>query len=139
MKPSVRSPRWGPILGSLALVVVVAALALVYALNDPTKPSSPGEKTVSVVVTLADGSADTFTYHTDAAYLGELLQETALANGPEEEFGMFIQTVNGVTADPGRREWWCVTKNGGETVMTSADTTPLTDGDQFELTLTVGY
>ena len=38
----------------------------------------------------------------------------------------------------GAQEWWKLTK-GGEMVNSSADSTPIADGDHFELTFTVGY
>ncbi len=37
-----------------------------------------------------------------------------------------------------KQQWWCITK-GGEQVNTSADQTPIADGEQFELTLKEGY
>ena len=40
--------------------------------------------------------------------------------------------------DEGAQEWWKLTK-GGEMVNSSADSTPIADGDHFELTFTVGY
>ena len=36
------------------------------------------------------------------------------------------------------QEWWKLTKDG-EMVNTSADATPIADGDHFELTFMVGY
>lgn len=49
-----------------------------------------------------------------------------------------LKSVDGETVDDANQEWWCLTK-GGESLMTGADSTPIADGDQFELTLTVGY
>lgn len=49
-----------------------------------------------------------------------------------------VTTVNGVTADSSLEEWWCFTK-GGETLNTGVDSTPIADGDHFEITLTTGY
>ena len=37
-----------------------------------------------------------------------------------------------------KQQWWCITK-GGETVNTSAEQTPIADGDRFELTMKEGY
>ena len=52
--------------------------------------------------------------------------------------GLYVTTVDGVTADDGNQEWWCFTLNG-ETINTGVDTTPIADGDHFEITLTTGY
>ena len=79
-----------------------------------------------------------FPYDTDAAYLGELLEADGLISGEDGQFGLFITEVDGETADDQAQEWWCITK-GGEMVNTSVDTTPIEDGDEFELTLKEGY
>ena len=49
-----------------------------------------------------------------------------------------MTAVNGIAADDSKQEWWCFTK-GGEEMMTGVDTTPIADGDAFEITLTEGY
>ena len=84
------------------------------------------------------GKEKTFTYQTDAEYLGEVLTENKLVEGSQGEYGLFITTVDGETADDSKQQWWCITK-GGEMVNTSADQTPIADQDQFELTLKEGY
>ena len=42
------------------------------------------------------------------------------------------------TTDEAKEEWWCFTKDG-EDVMTGVDSTPVADGDHFEITLKTGY
>jgi len=58
--------------------------------------------------------------------------------GDESQYGLFVKTVAGVTIDESKQEWWNFTK-GGEPLFTGVDTTPIADGDKFEITLTVGY
>ena len=53
-------------------------------------------------------------------------------------YGLFITAVDGEKADDTKQQWWCITK-GGETVNTSAEQTPIADGDRFELTMKEGY
>ena len=91
-----------------------------------------------MVVVHGDETEKTFQYHTDAEYLVEVLKENELVSGEEGEYGLFIKTVDGETADESKQQWWCITK-GGEQVNTSADQTPIADGEQFELTLKEGY
>ena len=50
----------------------------------------------------------------------------------------YTEKFDGVAIDDSLQQWWCVTK-GGESVNTGVDTTPIEDGDHFELTLTTGY
>ncbi len=83
-----------------------------------------------------EGSKD-FHVSTNAEYLGEALQEAALIEGEEGPFGMYITVVDGVAADDSLQQWWCITKDG-EQVNTGADTTPVADGDCFEITVMTG-
>ena len=127
--------RKGLIIGVAALLVLIAAFLCIWLLSRPA--TSAGAKTVSVIVD--DGSTQkTFRIRTDAEYLRGALDEKKLIEGTEGEFGMYVTTVNGKTADEANQEWWCFTKNG-EMLMTGVDETPVADGDQFEITLTVGW
>lgn len=118
---------------AVAALAVVAALLLGvwYAARPQTQA---GDKTVVVEVVHADASAREFTCHTDAEYLGQLLLEEKLAEGEPGAYGLFITTVDGETAQESLRQWWCITK-AGERVDTGADSTPIADGDHFELTM----
>lgn len=120
----------------IALVIVIAALFGIYRFTRPA--AVQGEKTVTIVVIHKDASRKTFEYQTDLEYLGELLTEEGLVSGEEGAYGMFITTVDGETADDTNQEWWCITKDK-EKLNTSADQTPIADGEKYELTLTIGY
>lgn len=123
-------------LAIIALLIVVAALFGVYRFTRPN--SETGAKTVTIDVIHRDASLKTFTCHTDREFLGELLTDEELASGENGPYGLFITTVDGETADDAAQEWWCITSDQ-EMLNTSADQTPLTDGDKYELTLTTGY
>ncbi len=123
------------ILGAILIILCIGA-GIFYSQNKP-EPTA-GTKEISVLVTHTDQNEKTFTYQTTAEYLGEVLQENELVDGEVGQYGLFITMVDGETADDSKQQWWCITK-GGEQVNTSADTTPIADGDQFELTLTEGY
>lgn len=104
-----------------------------------TRPDTTvGEKKITISVIHSDSSKSTFSYDTDAEYLGEALTEQGLAEGTDGPYGMFITTVDGETADESKEQWWCITKSG-EIVNTGADQTPIQDQDIFELTLKEGY
>ena len=121
--------------GVLALVLVVAALIGVYFATRPA--TSAADKTITATV-VANGEEEAFTIHTDEEYLRGELESIDLIAGEESEYGLFVTTVNGITADDANQEWWCFTK-GGESLNTGVDSTPIADGDAFEITLTVGY
>ena len=121
--------------GVLALVLVVAALIGIYFATRPA--TSAADKTITATV-VANVEEEAFTIHMDEEYLRGALESIDLIAGEESEYGLFVTTVNGITADDANQEWWCFTK-GGESLNTGVDSTPIADGDAFEITLTVGY
>ena len=129
-----------------AIIAIVAAIAVIAAglglyFHFKSEPSDATEKTVTLEI-VADGESVTKTYKTTADNLGKMLVEENIVEDNQTEYGLFIQTVHidgkARTCDDSKQEWWCLTKNG-ESIMTGADLTPLSDGDKYELTLTVGY
>ena len=119
----------------LFLAVLIAAMALA---GCSVTEAQTGAKTITVDINMPDGTTDTVTIQTDAAYLRGALEQEKLVQGEESQYGLFVKTVNGYTVDDSRQEWWCFTK-GGETLFTGIDDTPIADGDKFEITMTVGY
>lgn len=101
-------------------------------------PHEQGEKSVLITVVDRDGTSWHFSCRTDAGMLDTLLLDYGIAEGEVGAYGLYITTVNGYTADADAQEWWCITK-GGESLMTGASSTPVADGDRFELTLTTGW
>lgn len=96
------------------------------------------KKHITIIVVDNNNGSKSFEADTTSETLGDVLDELSLAQGEESTYGLFITTVNGITVNPDNQEWWCLTK-GGESVMTGVDSTPISDGDVFELTFTVGY
>lgn len=124
------------LLAVVALAVVAAALVLVWRLTAPT--GETGAKTVTVQVIHSDGTSRDFTVETEEAYLGPVLVSEGVVVDNQGPYGLYFFTADGETADEGAQEWWKLTKDG-EMVNTSADATPIADGDHFELTFMVGY
>lgn len=118
---------WLPV---TALVVAAVVLLGIWYLNRPQ--GQEGEKTIVVEVVHADETAKEFTYHTSEEFLGPVLLSEGLAEGEQSTYGLFITTVDGETAEG--NQWWCITRDG-QMVETGADTTPIADGDHFELTM----
>ncbi len=100
--------------------------------------SSVTAKTITVKVVHKDGSEKKLSVETDADNLRGALEPDGIIAGEESEYGLFVKTVDGETADDANQEWWCVTK-GGEMLNTGVDDTKIADGDAYEFTLTVGY
>ena len=123
----------------LALAVLLCAAALLAGIYLTFRPQTvEGAKTVSVEVIAGDETVQTHTIQTDAEYLRGALEQEKMVGGEESAYGLFLLTVDGITADDAKQEWWCVTKEGGQ-VDTGVDATPIADGDHFELTLMVGW
>lgn len=124
------------ILAAIVLLVLIAAAVTAYIALRPS--AVEGDKTIAVQVVHGDGSTEDFSVSTDAEYLRGALEQEGLVSGTESEYGLFVTTVDGETADDAAQEWWCFTK-GGESLTTGVDTTPIADGERYEITLTVGW
>ena len=118
------------------VVMLVAAFLLVYQ-NFAAKPVT-GAKELSISIFHGDGSEKELTLHTDAEYLRGALEEQSLISGTEGDFGLYVLTVDGETADESKQQWWMFTK-GGEQVNTGVDMTPIQDGEAYEITLKTGW
>lgn len=119
----------------VALVAVVAIFAGIYASTRPE--TAEGAKTITVQIVHKD-SDRTVEINTDEEMLRGALEQEDLISGSESEYGLYVTTVDGYTADDAAQEWWCFTKDG-EMLNTGVDTTPIYDGDAFEITLTTGW
>ena len=119
-----------------ALVIAAAAMFCIYKVFIPK--GQTGAKEITVTVVHADQSSKDFVYQTDEAYLGAVIEAEGLVEGTDGDYGLFITSVDGETADDSKEQWWCITK-GGESVNTSADQRTIENGDQFELTMMEGY
>lgn len=122
------------ILPIIFAVLLVAAL-VVYMVYGPN--GIAGKKTITVQI-VTDEKTVELTIKTEEEFLRGALEQEKLIAGTESSAGLYVLTVNGVTADESAQQWWCFTK-GGETLMTGVDSTPIEDGDAFEITLTAGW
>lgn len=133
-KPSANSLK--AIIAFTALLVAASAFMSVYFLFAPH--AQEGSKTIYIEIINDVKNPKAITLNTDAEYLRQALEENHLISGEDGQYGLFITTVDGVKADDSKREWWRLSKSG-EMLMTSADQTPITDGDRYEITITTGY
>ena len=124
------------LLGVGILVVAVAALLAVYWFTRPQ--TEEGVKQITVQVYTDGQMLRKHEIRTTEEYLRGALEQEGMVEGQESATGLYVQTVNGITADESRQQWWCFTK-AGETLMTGVDSTPIADGDAFEITLTTGW
>ncbi len=124
-----------PIIAIIALVAVAALmLGLYFGLREQPEQ---GPKDITVTVVYQDGTSKDYSYRTEAEYLAQVLQETGLASGEQTQYGLFIQTVDGVTVDSAAGHWWKVRQNGQD-AMVGAESLPVHQGDTFQLVYTCG-
>ena len=124
------------IIAVTVLAVLVAATALMWSAFKPK--SIEGQKTIQVEVVHLNGEVKEFEIVTQEEFLRGALEQENLVAGDESEYGLYVLTVDGETVDESKQQWWCFTKNG-ETINTGIDTTPIMDGEHYEITLTEGW
>lgn len=91
----------------------------------------------TVIVTDVDGTKATFEYTSDAESVGAALLAEGLIAGDESDYGLYVTTVNGITADwDTENAYWAFYING-EYAQTSVDTTEIVAGTTYELVKTV--
>lgn len=120
------------IIAGVALAFVIAVFAFLYFYVMPK--GEAGDKTIGLTVVFSETEQKEYTIKTGAAYLGEALTKEELIEGEDGPYGLKITVVAGKKADESAQEWWRITQDG-EMVNTGVDTTPIADGDHFELTL----
>ena len=124
------------IIAAVVFVVLIAAALVLWQFVAPK--GTEGAKAYTFTVINADGSEKVHKLRTDEEMLGDALVNEGLLEGEEGPYGLYVKTVDGITADEANQEWWCLTK-GGEEVFTGVDMTPVEDGAAYEFTLTVGW
>ena len=123
---------------AILLVLVLGAIIAWFALRP--KPAEVPDGTIGIVVEVKhkDESTKEFAIRTDSENLRGALEQENLIQGDESEYGLYVKTVDGETADDGAQEWWCFTKDG-EMLMTGVDDTLIADGEHYEIVFTVGW
>ena len=69
---------------------------------------------------------------------GEALLAEGLIAGSESEYGLYINTVNGIIADWDKDQTYWAFYVNGEYATTGVDSTEITEGATYGLTLTKG-
>lgn len=90
-----------------------------------------GQTVFSFNVTDADGNETNFEIHTDKETVGEALLELNLIAGEDSEYGLYVKTVNGITADYDKDQTYWAFYVNGEYAQTGVDATNVTAGDTY--------
>lgn len=90
-----------------------------------------GSKVFTFTVVDEAGAQTPFEIHTDQETVGAALAELGLIDGDEGEYGLYVKTVNGITADYDTDgKYWSFYIND-EYAQTGVDATDITDGDSY--------
>ncbi len=90
-----------------------------------------GETVFDFSVVDKDGNKTKFEIHTDKTVVGEALLELGLIAGDNGDFGLYVKTVNGITADYDVDQTYWAFYINGEYAMTGVDKTDIVPGDSY--------
>ena len=141
------------LLSTLLSLVLIAAMVLSLAgcSSQPSSPESPspspvtdapsneptvlgeGKTQFNLEVVTEDGETSTFTVNTDEETVGAALLALGLIAGDESEFGLYVKTVNGVTADYDADGTYWAFYIDGEYATAGIDSTEVTAGSTYSL------
>lgn len=118
-----------------AVVVLIAVMTGLYLHFGPK--AEEGAKTVTIEVVDDKGASEEYEVHTDAEYLTQAMEdakeEGLTFSGTDGEYGLTVDTVNGLTADFNEGSaYWAFYVNG-EYCNYGVDEQPVADGDAFKI------
>lgn len=79
----------------------------------------------------ADAQETDFEIHTDATTVGDALVELDLIQGEDSDYGLYVKTVNGITADYDVDGTYWAFYIDGEYASTGVDATDITAGSTY--------
>lgn len=118
-------------LSTLALLVIVfSSIFFIF------KPSTQkGEKQFTLTVVVSSEDVRNYNLKSSEEYLGAALKDEGIISGVEyPQTGIFITTVDNITADENNREYWQLNKDN-KPLEYGADSTVLNNGDNYEFVL----
>ena len=122
-------------------IVLIAAMALLAGCNDNTITSegvssdvteSPkAQKSFTFVVVDTEGKETSFEITTEKATVGEALLDEGLISGDNDQYGLYVKTVNGLTLDYDTDGMYWAFYVNGEYGMTGVDETEIRPGETY--------
>lgn len=77
------------------------------------------------------GNETFFEIHTDKTIVGEALQELDLIQGEDGQYGLYVKTVSGITADYDKDGMYWAFYVNGEYALSGVDTTEIKEGERY--------
>lgn len=135
-------------LSLILCIVLIAAMALLtIGCSETNVTESPsggtivkdgetiGEGNISFPLTIVDkeGVETTITVKTNATKVGKALTELGIISGEQDDYGLYIKEVNGITADYEVDATYWAFYIDGEYAVTGVDMTDITEGASYTL------
>ena len=101
------------VIAAVVLVLVAAVFAGVYLVLSPK--AAEGSKNITIEVVDDQAQSTMYEVNTDAEYLGDAIRETEglTVEGTEGDYGLMVDTVNGIVADYNTNgAYWAFYLNG---------------------------
>lgn len=120
---------------SLWIIILAAVAAVMLGVYFFAKPK-PAASAKAVVIEVRDkeGNEKSYSGNTDAEFLKDAMDDLSSAGfayeASDSEYGLFVTSVNGVTADSADSAYWAVYVNG-EYGQYGISEQPVADGDTF--------
>ncbi len=92
-----------------------------------------GAKQFTLVIADKDGNETRLEIHTDKDIVGEALLDNQVIAGEDSQYGLYVKTVNGITADFDTDGVYWAFYIDGEYAMTGVDATEITEGVTYSL------
>ena len=125
---------------TIALAAVCITFAGLLALYQNFRPQpTAGSKNITVEVIYEDSSVQTYMAQTDAEYLEEAIAEMeglTLEGSRTEQFGLMIDTVNGVRAEYTADNAYWALQLGDTPCNYGVSQQPIQDGEHYKLVYT---
>lgn len=140
------------LLSVIGVFVLIAAMALNFTgcSSAPTPTTPPTEATVdteqentykhtfTLTVVDLEGKETNLVIMTNCEYVGEALLDEGIITGDMGDYGIYINTVNGIAADWDKDQTYWAFYINDEYALTGVDTTPIEDNTLYSLVLTKG-
>ena len=114
------------------LISMLLVMVMVFGLAacGKAEPKATGVS-FTVVVTDLEGKETTFEYTSDKATVGEALVAEGLIEGHKTEYGLYVDSVNGIALDWEKDGKYWAFYIDSEYAMTGVDATAITEGATY--------
>ena len=129
------------LLGLLLALVMALSLAACASVGDEQKEPDgvvangatvgTGTKTFAVEVTDSEGKVTAFTVKTDEKTVGAALLALEIIAGEDSQYGLYVKTVNGITADYDKDQTWWGFYVDGAIASAGVDSTDIVEGSTY--------